>query len=399
MKLLEGCKILIGVTGSIAAYKAAELIRQIRKEGGAVRTVLTEAAARFLSPTTFEALSGSPVWVSLFEDPLAHIELTRWADRMAVVPATANLLAKVRLGLADDLLSTLILAGDLPILIAPAMNRQMWHAQATQENVAILRQRGLLILGPDFGEQACGEVGLGRMVEPSEILAWLPLSWSDELSGVRVVVTAGPTREPLDPVRFLSNRSSGKMGYALARAARARGAEVVLISGPTALPPPWGVEVVRVERAEEMLQAVLAQLEGCDIFIGAAAVADDRPETVSSQKRKRSPNGWRLELRSNPDIIQTVSNSPLRPKLVVGFAAETERLLDYAHDKLRRKGLDAVVANRVGAGRGFEREENEVWWLTEEEEKHFPNQPKGLLADRLLGEIVQLYRKRCAGSS
>lgn len=399
MGLLTGQKVLIGVTGSIAAYKAAELVRLIRKEQGKVRVVLTEAAARFVSPATFETLSGQPALLSLFEDPLAHVELARWADKIAIVPATADFLAKMRSGVADDLLSTLVLASDSPILVAPAMNQQMWQAAATQENVKVLRERHVVVLGPDFGEQACGEVGFGRMVDPQEILFWLPLDWSDVLEGVHVVITAGPTREPLDPVRFISNRSSGKMGYALARAAKARGAEVTLISGPTALLPPWGTKAVRIEQAEEMEAAVLNRLGRCDIFIGAAAVADYRPAESCQEKFKKSEHQWQIKLLPNPDIIQTVAKAPSRPKLVVGFAAETENLLENARGKLSKKNLDAIVANSVAEGQAFEQDENEVWWVTAEGENHLPKRPKVLLADRLMALITELYCRPCRTSN
>lgn len=363
--------ILLAICGGIAAYKAAELVRLLRKDGAEVRVVLTAAAAQFVTPLTLQALSGQPVHTALLdagqEQAMGHIHLARWADLLLVAPATADMLGKFAGGLADDLLSTLYLAAECPVLAAPAMNQAMWRKAATQRNVARLLADGVLLLGPEAGEQACGETGPGRMSEPAAIAARArQLLQPGGLAGVRMVITAGPTREPLDPVRFISNRSSGRMGYALAQAAAAAGAAVTLVSGPCALATPYGVTRVDVETALQMHEAVMAAVAGADIFIGAAAVADYRPAAVADSKLKKTAGtaGGSIELVQNPDIIAAVAGREDRP-FTVGFAAETSDVAAYALDKLQRKQLDMIAANRVGGAEGgFDSERNalDVFW-------------------------------------
>ncbi|MGC8733402.1 MAG: bifunctional phosphopantothenoylcysteine decarboxylase/phosphopantothenate--cysteine ligase CoaBC, partial [Halothiobacillaceae bacterium] len=339
---LTGKHILLGLSGGIAAYKACDLVRRLRDAGAEVRVVMTEGATHFVTPLTLQALSGYPVrtsvWDEAAEAAMGHIELARWADAILIAPASADVLARLAAGMADDLLTTLCLATEVPLLLAPAMNRVMWANPATQANVQTLTARGAILLGPAAGAQACGETGEGRMLEPVELVARLVEHLTPPqhgLAGKRVVITAGPTREALDPVRFISNRSSGRMGYALAEAAQATGAEVVLISGPTALPTPKGVARIDVETALQMRNAVMAQMP-CDIFIGTAAVADYRPLEAAPEKIKKGAEQLTLTLVKNPDIVSEVAALPERP-FVVGFAAETEHVLEHARDKLVRK--------------------------------------------------------------
>jgi phosphopantothenoylcysteine decarboxylase/phosphopantothenate--cysteine ligase len=343
---LMGKKIILGVTGGIAAYKAAELCRLLVKAGADVRVVMTAAAQQFVTPLTFQALSGKPVLTSLWDaasgDGMAHIHLSRDADLMLVAPASADFLAKLAHGRADDLLSTLCLARTCPLAVAPAMNREMWAAAATRRNLEQLRQDGSTVLGPAAGEQACGEIGPGRMLEPAEILAALPLG-QGALAGKRILVTAGPTFEPIDPVRGLTNRSSGKMGYAVARAAAEAGAEVCLVSGPTCLAAPAGVRRIDVQSAAEMRDAVLRELPS-DVFIAVAAVADYRVDAAAPQKIKKSDASLELKLVPNPDILAEVAAVPDGP-FCVGFAAETERLAAHADTKRRKKKLPLLVGN------------------------------------------------------
>jgi phosphopantothenoylcysteine decarboxylase/phosphopantothenate--cysteine ligase len=393
--------VLLGVSGGIAAYKSAELIRRLRERGAEVRVVMTPAARGFITPLTLQALSGHPVRDSLL-DPAAeagmdHIELARWADLLLVAPATADLMARLAAGLADDLLSTLALATTAPVVLAPAMNHCMWQHPATRENAARLAARGVRLLGPAEGQQACGETGPGRMWEPEAIVASLWPAGSGVLSGRRVLVTAGPTREAIDPVRFIGNRSSGRMGYALAAALAARGAEVILVSGPCAVPAPVGVETVRVESALDMETAVMARIAGCDVFVGAAAVADYRPETSAGQKIKKDAEVLSLRLVRNPDILARVAALPAGP-FTVGFAAETERVEKHAADKLAAKGLDMIAANRVGgqAG-GFERDENALTVLWNGGRQSFPLMPKARLAVALAELIEERYVAQLAG--
>jgi phosphopantothenoylcysteine decarboxylase/phosphopantothenate--cysteine ligase len=391
-------RLLLGVTGSIAAYKAAELVRLLKEWGIEVQVVMTAGATRFVTPLTFQALSGRPVrcelWDAAAEAAMGHIELARWAQRVVIAPASADFLAKLRIGLADDLLSALCLATDAPIAVAPAMNRRMWLNPATQENLAVLKARGIQVWGPGQGAQACGEVGPGRMLEVAElctrIQAWLRPGL---LAGKRVLITAGPTREAIDPVRFLSNRSSAKMGYALAQAALEAGAEVVLVSGPTALEPPPVAELVRVESAREMYAAVLARVEAAEIFIAAAAVADYTPTAVQPHKIKKGEPLLQLELAKTLDILEAVAKLPKRP-FTVGFAAETENLEKYAREKLARKGLDMLAANQVGAGVGFEVEENCLLVLWSGGERYLPKAPKLALARQLVALIAERYAEK-----
>ncbi|WFP48750.1 bifunctional phosphopantothenoylcysteine decarboxylase/phosphopantothenate--cysteine ligase CoaBC [Methylomonas sp. EFPC3] len=363
-------RILLGVCGGIAAYKAAELLRLLRKQGCEVRVVMTAAAARFVAPLTFQALSGHSVHSELLdpeqEQAMSHIQLARWADLLLIAPATADTLAKMAHGLADDLLSTLYLAAECPVYVAPAMNQAMWGKPVTQENIARLQQHGVTVIGPAAGEQACGEQGYGRMVEPAEIVqSVLIQSTGGLIAGLKLVVSAGPTREPLDPVRFISNRSSGKMGYALTKAAVAAGADVTLVSGPVHLPAPTGAKFIQVETALQMYQAVLNACADADLYIGAAAVADYRAKQVAGRKLKKGEaEDSVIELEKNPDIVAAVAGLLPKP-WVVGFAAETDDLENYALGKLRSKNLDMIAANWVGrAEGGFDSERNalQVFW-------------------------------------
>ena len=360
-------QVLLGVTGGIAAYKSAELVRRLREQGAEVQVVMTDGAKQFIAPLTFQALSGRPVrsdlWDASAEAAMGHIELARWADRIVVAPASADFLARLAHGHADDLLTTLCLATDAPISVAPAMNRLMWANAATQANVATLRARGVTILGPAEGEQACGESGAGRMVEPAEILGALLPREPGALAGRKVLVTAGPTRERIDPVRFITNRSSGKMGYAVAAAARAAGAEVVIVSGPVNVATPAGVTRVDVETAEQMLDAVREQLPGTDIFIAAAAVSDYRPVQAAAEKIKKTSDSMMLALSRTTDILATVAAGSPRP-FVVGFAAETQNVERNALAKLEGKRLDMIAANQVGDRLAFDCDDNAltVYW-------------------------------------
>ncbi|MBS36897.1 MAG: bifunctional phosphopantothenoylcysteine decarboxylase/phosphopantothenate--cysteine ligase CoaBC [Thiotrichales bacterium] len=362
-------RVLLGVTGGIAAYKSADLVRRLKRAGFEVRVVMTRGAEEFLRPLTFQALSGYPVHRELFDEEaeaaMGHIELARWADLVLVAPATADFLARLRYGLGNDLLTTLCLATLAPTAVAPAMNQQMWAAGATQENIAVLRQRGVMQLGPAEGEQACGETGAGRMLEPEQLSAWVQDYFlPGALTDLKVLVTAGPTREPIDPVRYISNHSSGKMGYAVAAAAFEAGAEVTLVTGPTDLAIPSGVNSVDVVSAAEMHQGVMSRVAYHHIFIGAAAVADYRPETVNDQKIKKNSVQMHVDLEKTDDILADVAALPARP-FTVGFAAETEKLEEHARDKLVRKSVDLIAANRVGVERtgfGGDMNELEVFW-------------------------------------
>jgi phosphopantothenoylcysteine decarboxylase / phosphopantothenate---cysteine ligase len=355
MTELFGKRVVLGVTGGIAAYKAAELTRLLVKAGAAVDVVLTEAAARFVSAMTFQALSGRPVWTSLWDDQnraMAHIDLTRGADAVLVAPATADFLAQLAHGLAGDLLATLCLARDCPLLVAPAMNRQMWQQLATQRNLAQLAVDGVTVLGPAAGEQACGEVGEGRMLEATELCEALTAYFQPKLlSGNRVLLTAGPTFEALDPVRGLTNSSSGKMGFALARAFAEAGATVTLVAGPVSLATPAGATRIDVTSALEMRDAVLAALPGQDVFVGVAAVADYRPAAAATHKIKKGAPTLSLELVANPDILAEVAALP-NPPFCVGFAAESRNLAEFAEAKRRAKKLPLVVGNLVQDGLG-----------------------------------------------
>lgn len=365
---LQGMRLLLGVSGGIAAYKAAELVRLARRSGAEVRVVMTPAAEQFVGAATFQALSGHPVRSSLWdpaaEAAMGHIELARWASQILIAPASADFLARQAHGLAGDLLGTLLLASAAPVAVAPAMNQQMWAHPATQDNVATLRRRGISVLGPAIGEQACGDQGPGRLLEPGELLqALVGLQAGDRLAGLRILVSAGPTFEDLDPVRFIGNRSSGRMGFAVAEQAALMGATVTLVAGPTALPDPPRCERVNVRSAEQMLRAVLDRVEQCDVYIGAAAVADYRPVAPRPAKIKKSAEAMEIKLVRNPDILGTLAERSRRPFLV-GFAAETDDVLHYARGKLEAKHLDMIAANQVGMpGSGFDSEHNELTLL------------------------------------
>ena len=361
-------RILLGVTGGIAAYKSPDLVRRLRERGAEVQVVMTESAKHFVTPLTFQAVSGREVrdslWDEAAEAAMGHIELARWADAVLVAPATAEFLARLTHGRADELLTTLCLATDAPLHVAPAMNRLMWANPATQANVALLRSRGVFVHGPGSGDQACGETGAGRMLEPAELASLVmdSLSRPRPLAGRKVVVTAGPTREPIDPVRFISNRSSGKMGFAVAQAAAEAGAEVVLVAGPVGLPTPAGVRRIDIETAAQMHTAVHAEIADADIYIGAAAVADYRPVAVAAQKIKKCDERMTLEMTRAPDILASVAALPKRP-FVVGFAAETEKVEQHALAKLERKRLDMIAANQVGKGMAFDQDDNSLLLL------------------------------------
>lgn len=401
-------RVTAGVSGGIAAYKAAELVRSLQRQALEVHVVMTEAACRFVQPLTFAALTGHQVITSLWEDPIAaesaaaaqsgidHIAEAQWADALVVAPATANILAKFAHGIADDFLTTMYLATVAPVLVAPAMNVNMWNHPATQANLETLRQRGVRVIEPGTGELACGMVGAGRMAEPDAIVdaVLAAIGRRHDLAGEIVLVTAGGTREALDPVRFLGNRSSGKMGYALADAAQSRGAKVILVSGPTVLHPPAHCEVVRVLSADEMRSAVLDRMNEATLVVKAAAVADYRPLAVSAQKLKRS-GPLTLELAPTEDILAEVVRRRRPGQIIVGFAAETENRMENGRAKLLSKGADAIVVNEVtGNGVGIEADTNAATFLTPDTSIELPEMPKRQLADRILDEILGLRRPR-----
>jgi phosphopantothenoylcysteine decarboxylase/phosphopantothenate--cysteine ligase len=390
--------ILLGITGGIAAYKTAELVRRLRDHQAVVRVIMTHAATEFITPLTLQTLSGQPVHTELFdlqsEANIGHIELARWADRILIAPATANFLAKLAHGFADNLLTTICLATTAPITVAPAMNQQMWQAPVTQENCAKLQQRGVTVWGPASGVQACREIGAGRMLEPTELIELLCNTVSPSLlTNVKVVITAGATREPIDPVRFISNRSSGKMGYAVAQAAQQAGATVTLISGVVNLSPPRGVKTINVETAQQMYDAVQQAISHCDIFISAAAVADYRPVSIADKKIKKQVDNLQISLERTQDILAHVAAQP-RPPFTVGFAAETDNVLEYARDKLQRKKLNMIAANLVGNSLGFEQDDNALTVLWADGEQHLPRCHKIELAQQLITLISQHYLKR-----
>ena len=398
MSILAKQKILLGVTGGIAAYKAAELTRLLVGAGAEVRVAMTRAATGFVAPLTFQALSGNPVHLELLdpgqESAMGHIHLARWANLILVAPATADFIAKLRAGLADDLLSTLCLAATVPIALAPAMNRAMWEHPATRDKVACLEQRGVRLFGPASGEQACGETGPGRMLEPAGLLdALVALRGGGRLAGLGVLISAGPTREAIDPVRYIGNRSSGKMGYALAEAALAQGAQVTLISGPTALPAPKVHEFVAVESAAEMYAAVMARAAASDIYIGTAAVADYTPNHAAPQKIKKTLGEMTITLSKTRDILGAVAASEQRP-FTVGFAAETHGLEDYARQKLMAKSLDLVAANRVGPGLGFDTDDNAMFVCWPNGDTVLPLAPKRIIAEQLILLIAEHYHAK-----
>lgn len=386
-------RVVLAVCGGIAAYKSAELVRRLQDHGAEVRVIMTHGAREFVTPLTFQALSGHPVHRSLLDEEaergMGHIELARWADLVVIAPATADCLARLVAGRADDLLGAVVLASGAPLLVAPAMNQQMWKSPATQANLAVLRDRGVLFAGPDSGDQACGDIGPGRMLEPAAIAQQAgALFASGTLAGRRVLITAGPTREPLDPVRYISNHSSGRMGYALARAASEAGARVTLVSGPVQLDAPERVERIDVITARQMLDACLEHIGDCDLFIACAAVADYRPASVQEQKIKKQGDAMTLSLTRNPDIVATVAGLEHRP-FVVGFAAETEKLREHAEGKLLAKKLDMIIANDVSDSRiGFNSDDNAALLLSPDGEREIPLCSKDQLARIVVEEIA-----------
>lgn len=394
-------RILLGICGGIAAYKSAELVRLLRKQGAEVRVVMTRSAMQFISPLTFQALSGNPVHTDLMnvdeENAMGHIKLARWADMLIVAPATANSLAKFSHGLADDLLSTLYLAATCPVFIAPAMNQAMWKQPVNQENIDRLRRHGVTIIGPEQGDQACGETGFGRMSEPEDICYRILANVTEQSSpikGLKVLISAGPTREPIDPVRYITNRSSGKMGYALACAALKAGAEVTLVSGPVALDCPANAELIQVETAAEMYEAVMSRALDHDIYIGAAAVADYSPAIVQSEKIKKQAGQTTIILQKTKDILADVARLNVRP-FTVGFAAETHDLETYARDKLMRKKPDMIAANWVGQQQGgFDSEQNALLVIWNNGQKQLAMTGKNQLAEQLISLIAERFNEK-----
>jgi phosphopantothenoylcysteine decarboxylase/phosphopantothenate--cysteine ligase len=392
-------RVLLGVTGGIAAYKSPELVRRLVERGCEVQVVMTAGARRFVTPLTFEAVSGRRVrddlWDPAAEASMGHIELARWADVVVVAPASAHFMAELAAGLAGDLLTTLCLATTAPVVLAPAMNQAMWANTATQANRALLESRGVRLLGPAEGDQACGEVGPGRMLEPLAIASALLETPGRlrlrSLAGLKVLITAGPTREPIDPVRYITNRSSGKMGYALAAAAREAGAEVVLVSGPVALPAPAGVRRVDVETADELYAKVHEEIAGVDIFVGCAAVSDYRPQFAAPQKIKRTSAELELALVRSPDTLASVAQLP-SPPFTVGFAAETQDVARHAREKLERKRIDMIAANQVGRDCGFDRETNALTVYWPGGELALGEGSKPVLARQLVELIGERYR-------
>lgn len=400
MHRLTNRRILLGITGGIAAYKSAELTRLLKGAGADIRIVMTPAATEFITPLTLQALSGHPVHLQLLdpeaEAGMGHIELAKWADMILVAPASADFMARFCAGMGDDLLTTLCLATEAPICLAPAMNQAMWRDPRTQDNVHQLTSQGIKLFGPGVGAQACGDTGPGRMLEPGELAELTAEQFQHgALAGKRVCITAGPTREPLDPVRYISNHSSGKMGYALAEAAADAGASVRLISGPVNLPAPARVEVTSVETAEEMLAASLDGIDQCDLFIAAAAVADYRPVAVAEHKiKKGSEEIMELRLVKNPDIVATVAGLQEHRPYTVGFAAETRDVVGYARSKLARKQLDLIVANDVSNPEiGFNSDDNAVTLVSADHEISLPQTSKRQLARQLIEQIAQQYHQ------
>lgn len=389
-------RILLGITGGIAAYKSAELVRELQRQGADVQVVMSEAACQFITPVTMQALSGKPVFTGMWDSRVAngmpHIELSRDRDAIVIAPATADFLAKLVQGVADDLLSTLCLARECPLLVAPAMNRQMWDNPATQRNLAQLRADGIVVLGPDTGDQACGEVGMGRMLEPEDLARQIDAWFRPKLlAGLRVLITAGPTFEPIDPVRGITNRSSGKMGYAVARAALESGAQVTLISGPVELEAPAGARLLRIRTGQEMFDAVMSNVAGSDIFIGVAAVADYHVRNRSAQKIKKDGGVPSLELAPNPDIIEAVAGQP-NPPFCVGFAAETEKLAENAEAKRRRKKLPLLAANLAQSAIGAD--DNALLLFDDAGTHPLPRADKLEQARALVRHLAKLYRPR-----
>jgi phosphopantothenoylcysteine decarboxylase / phosphopantothenate---cysteine ligase len=399
---MQGKRIVLGVTGGIAAYKSPDLVRRLRERGADVQVVMTAGAREFVTPLTFQAVSGRSVrtdlWDSAAEAAMGHIELARWAHLVLIAPASADFLARLATGRADDLLSTLCLATEAPVAVAPAMNRVMWANAATCANVTTLQQRGVQLFGPAEGDQACGEIGAGRMLEPIDLAdrASTLLPGDGPLQGRCVLITAGPTRERIDPVRFISNRSSGKMGFAVAQAAREAGAEVILVSGPVSLPTPPGVRRIDVESAADMLTAVLCEVEQADIFISTAAVADYRPASAAQQKIKKTSDTMDLSMERTADVLATVAARPDRP-FVVGFAAETESVEQHARGKLLKKNLDMIAANEVGHDKAFDCEDNQLIVLWRTGRRELGRASKLTLARQLVALIGESFATTQAG--
>lgn len=396
--MLAGKKILLGVTGGIAAYKAPEIVRRLKERGADVRVVMTEGAQAFITPLTLQAVSGYPVSDNVFdpqaEASMGHIELGKWSDLALIAPATANIIAALRAGLANDLLSTIALATPAPIAIAPAMNQQMYRAKATQDNLAVLKARGVHIWGPASGEQACGDIGPGRMLQPNDIVSQAEAFFQqkNDLAQLRLLITAGPTREPLDPVRFISNHSSGKMGFALAQAAAQRGADVTLISGPVNQETPVGVNRIDVESALEMQQQVMKLAPQRHIFISCAAVADYRAEHIADEKIKKQGDKIQLTMVKNPDIVAGVAAMTQDRPFVVGFAAETQNVVEYAKGKLIAKNLDMICANDVSSStQGFNSDMNALHLIWPNGETQLPLSDKLTLSHQLLDNLIKLY--------
>jgi phosphopantothenoylcysteine decarboxylase/phosphopantothenate--cysteine ligase len=396
VKPLSNINVVVGVTGSIAAYKAADLVRRLQDAGADVRVIMSKGACEFITPLTFQSLSGHPVAIELLdadqESAMGHIALARWADWLLIAPASANSLARLAYGQADDLLMATALATDAPVAVAPAMNNKMWQDAATQDNLALLKERSVYVLGPASGEQACGELGEGRLLEPVDIVDELAqLVVPKRLKSKKVVITAGPTYEAIDPVRFIGNRSSGKMGFAIAKALEEAGADVTLVSGPVSLVTPTNIKRINVESAQQMLDHVLAVTQDADIFISCAAVADYRPKEQQGQKiKKTTQESLHLELEPTVDIVATVAESTEKP-FVVGFAAETEHLTQHAQDKLSRKKLNMIAANKVGEKLGFGVDENALSVFWNGGEKQLPTMSKLQLARALVGLIIEQY--------
>ena len=398
MQRLTNKQVVLGISGGIAAYKSAELTRLLKGAGAEVRVVMTPSATEFITPLTLQALSGNPVHQHLLdteaEAAMGHIELAKWADLILIAPASANLMARLTAGQGDDLLTTICLATEAPICLAPAMNQAMWKDSGTQENAEKLISRGIKLFRPGVGEQACGDTGPGRMLEPEEIVQETANQFeTGSLTGKTLFITAGPTREAMDPVRYISNHSSGKMGYAIAEAAAEAGASVKLISGPVNIKAPERTQLIKVESAEEMLSASLEGLENCDIFIAAAAVADYRPTAVAEHKIKKGTEEiMELHLVKNPDIVATVAGSSPKP-YTVGFAAETKDVLNYARGKLERKGLDLIIANDVSRSDiGFNSDENAVTVISQQDTLELPQASKRQLAGSLIELIAAQYK-------
>ncbi len=397
-RYLANKRILLGITGSIAAYKSPEIVRRLRELGAEVRVAMTENAKRFITPLTLQAVSGNPVHEELFdlhaEAAMGHIELARWADAVLIAPATADFMARLANGIADDLLTTLCIATQAPVAVAPAMNQAMWKHMLTQENLRTLKARNIQVFGPTEGSQACGDVGPGRLIEPVEIVELLSrLFMTGSMSGLKVLITAGPTHEAIDPVRFITNGSSGKMGFALAEAAREAGASVTLVSGPVSIPKPQHIECLSVVSALDMYEAVMRKVSDYDIFLAVAAVGDYRCKVVAEQKIHKDQSAMMLELERNPDIVGSVGDLSPRP-FIVGFAAETENVLEQAEAKRKRKNMDMIIANHVGGGAAMGADENTVTVFGLKRTVSLPPTLKTRLARQLIEMIAIEYQSK-----